>query len=153
MPGRVKRYFPHYSFFKAVTRFTIYPNELPKSAHNVKYYTFSYFSIDKSGYRAAFSEEDYELLQARQWGIYNVELFGEQYLYDGNNKKYLDRNEVNQRGINFFDELLPPEDDDGQYYFLAYNMCDSGTFYVYSGVLCNDEKREIIEFTYRLCSS
>ena len=153
MPGRVKRYFPHYSFFKAATRFTIYPNELPKSAHNVKYYTFTYFTIDKSGYRAAFSQEDYELHQTRRWEKYNVKFAGEHYLYDRENKKYLDRDEMSQRGANFLDELLPPEEDDGQYYFLAYEMCDGGSLYTYSGVLCNDEKREIIEFTYRLCSS
>ena len=49
--------------------------------------------------------------------------------------------------MNFLDDLLPVEEDDGQYYYLAY-LCSDGSYYLYSGVLCNDEKQEILEFSY-----
>ncbi len=153
MPGRVKRHFPHYIFFSTISYYTLYPDILPLSAHNIKYYNFHYFSIDKSGYRASFSEKDYEMLKEQQKGKYNGEYPWEHYLYDGENKRYLNREEVIERGIDYFDELLPAEEEDGQYYFLAYSLCDSGDSYTYDGVICNDETNEIIEFSYQLVKS
>jgi len=150
MPGRVKRYFPNYFFFSAISKHAVYPNVLPLSAHNLRYYNFEFFFITKNGYKATLAEADYEKIKTRQWEIYSHGLPNDHHLYDGKNKLYLNKNEVYKRGVDFLDDLLPPEEDDGQYYFLAYSYCDGGgSYYTYSGVLCNDEKHEILEFTYR----
>ncbi len=147
MPGRVKRYFPNYLFFSALTMYEVFPDVLPLSAHNLRYYNYRSYNIKKSGYKATFSARDYEKIKAKQWEIYNTGHAGEYHLYDGKNKLYLDREDMSQRGLDFLDDLLPLEDDDGQYYNLAY-LCNDGSYYVYCGVICNDEKQEILEFSY-----
>ena len=145
MPGRVKRYFPNYIFFSALTG--CYPDVLPLSAHNIRYYSFDLFYIDQSGYKATLSKADYEKLKARQWNIYSTGLSNEHHLHDGVNKLYINRDDLKQNKIDFIDELLPLEEDDGNYYFLAYSLCDVDNYYLYSGVICNDEKNEILEFS------
>lgn len=54
-----------WSYQNSLTRadFTIYAKELPESAHNIKYYFYEGFLVDKSGYRASDSNTDYEQMK------------------------------------------------------------------------------------------
>ncbi len=132
------------SFFKRAYRH-VYPKELPESAHDIHYYFYEGFFVDKSGYRASFSQEDYELLKENRLEAYHLDGM---YRYSGGSKQYLDRERLKQQKITFIDKILPVEKDDGNYYFLAYHMHEDDQLYSYHGVLCNDEICGIVEFTW-----
>ena len=140
-----RTYFVTYQSFNKVTDWTLYPKVLPKSAHDVHYYYYEAFLTDKSGYRASFSQEDYELLKENRLEAYHLD---DMYRYSGGSKQYLDRERLKQQKITFIDKILPVEKDDGNYYFLAYDLYEDDRLYSYDGVLCNDEICGIVQFTW-----
>ena len=58
-----RTHFMNYQSFDKRADFTTYPNELPSSAHGLKYYYYEGFLADKSGYHVSYSQEDYELMK------------------------------------------------------------------------------------------
>ncbi len=149
MPGRVKRYFPNYLFFSALNEHELYPNVLPLSAHNIRYYEFDSYYTDKSGYKATFSEKDYQILKAKQWEKYSGPFAGDRYIYSNGTKQYLNRDTLLQDRIDFIETLLLLDEDDGHYYYLVYDVCRRDNYFICHCLLCNDEKCELIELTYR----
>ncbi|MDE6014176.1 MAG: hypothetical protein K2H41_00550 [Acetatifactor sp.] len=141
-----RTHFWNYKIFNMWTDFTAYPKELPESAHNIKYYYYEGFLADKNGYRVSYSQEDYEVMKANRLSVYDTNY--PKYCYDGGAKIYLDREYMKQRRIDFFDKLLPEEQDDGQYYFLVDSLYEDQELYSYACVLCNDETCEMIEISY-----
>ncbi len=125
-----RTHFWSFKTFNIWTDFTVYPKELPESAHNIKYYYYEGFWTDKNGYRVSY------------YTAYP------KYCYDGGPKVYLDRKLMIQRRIDFFDRLLPEEQDDGQYYYLVDCLYEDQELYSYQCVLCNDETCEMIEISY-----
>lgn len=142
-----RTHFWNYKAFLMWTDFTVYPIELPESAHNIKYYYYEGFLTDKSGCRVSYSQEDYEKMKENRLSAYDTD-YPEKYCYDGKSKIYLDREYMQQRRIDFFDKLLPEEQDDGQYYFLVDRLYEDHQLYSYHCVLCNDVTCEIIEISY-----
>lgn len=142
-----RTHFWNYKIFNMWTDFTAYPRELPESAHNIKYYYYEGFLADKNGYRVSYSQEDYEIMKENRLMVYSplVELG---YCYDGGTKQYLEREQMQKQRVDFLDILLPEEHDDGQYYYLAYSLCETQELYSYHCVLCNDETCEMIEISY-----
>ncbi|MDE6014174.1 MAG: hypothetical protein K2H41_00540 [Acetatifactor sp.] len=146
---RTKTHFWNYQLFNMYTDFTIYPKELPESAYNIKYYYYEGLLADKSGYRVTYSREDYEQMKESRLIAYNPYLPELGYCYDGGVKHYLDRKQMKERRIDFLDKLLPEEQDDEQYYCLAYGLCETQEIYSYHCIFCNDETCEILEISCR----
>ncbi|MDE6014175.1 MAG: hypothetical protein K2H41_00545 [Acetatifactor sp.] len=144
-----RRYFLSYHSFDERVDFSVYPNELLESAHDIKYYFYEGFFADKSGYRVAYSQEDYKLMKESRWDFYAGLADTEgKYCYDGGTKQYLDWKQMQAWKIDFLDQLLLDKEDDGNYYILAYLMCETQEIYLYHCVLCNDEACEMIEISY-----
>ena len=147
---KTKTHFFSYQLFAAGAQWTIYPRKLPKSAQELCYYCYEGYMADKSGFHAAFSDEDYELMKDERMSAYHLEYPG-RYSYDGHNKMYLDRRQLEDAKVDFLDWLIPEETDNGKYYYLIYCQSGDSAIYNYSAVLCNDETNEIVELTCRIC--
>ena len=142
-------YFLSYkSFVKRTTQHS-FPKELPESAHDIQYYFYEGFFADKSGYHAAFSREEYELMKENRLAAFEIYLPDDGYCYDGSTKLYFDREQLKQQRINYIDNILPEESGDDEYYILAYGLFENSEIYSYDGVLCKDETCEIVEFSCR----
>lgn len=141
-----RTHFWSFKTFNIWTDFTVYPKELPESAHNIKYYYYEGFWTDKNGYRVSYSQEDYKIMKNNRLSICDTAY--PKYCYDGGPKVYLDREFMKQRRIDFFDRLLPEEQDDGQYYYLVDCLYEDQELYSYQCVLCNDETCDMIEISY-----
>ena len=144
-----RRHFLSYQDFQKRADFAAFEKELPKSAHDIKYYVYSGFLVDKSGYRVSYSQEDYEMVKKSRWDSQApfIDIEGV-YCYDGINKQYLDWQKLEERRINFLNQLLPEEQDNGCYYILTYSFCETREVYHFGCVLCNDETCEMIELSY-----
>lgn len=140
--------FRSYSQFVKVADWTFYDQVLPESAHDMRYYYYEGGFDDTSGYHAAFSAEDYESEKKRLWESYKER--SPEYLYNGSEKIYLDREEIKEARVDFLDILLPEDKDNGEFYFLIYGLPrESREIYNYEAVLCNDSTYEIIELSCR----
>ena len=149
-PKTWTHFFSYSQFYKAV-KFTRYKENLPKSAYDMRYYYYEGWFSDISGYHAAFTAEDYEMMKENQLNMYDNHS-PRKYLYDGIEKKYLDREQIKAMKIDYLDVLLPEDKGDDQFYFLAYDFPTlSSEVYEYDAVLCNDETNEIIELSCRIC--
>ena len=146
-------YFWNYKSFIKRTSYNIFPRELPESAHDIQYYFYEGFFADKSGYHAAFSREEYELMKEERLEIYDQDYGWEIYCYDGGTKLYFDREQLKQKRINFIDNILSEESGDDEYYILAYQLFEDSEIYSYEGVICKDETCEIVEFSCRCVKS
>lgn len=142
-----RTHFWNYKTFNMWTDFTAYPRELPESAHNIKYYYYEGFLTDKSGYRVAYSHEDYDKMKENRLINYTSD-YPQIYCYTGQEKQYLKREQLLEWRIDFLNRLLPPEQDDGNYYVLGYHLSESQEVYSFDCVLCNDEACEMIEISY-----
>lgn len=142
-----RTHFWSYRSFKKRADFTIYAKELPESAHNIRYYFYEGFLTDKSGYRVSYSSEDYEQMKSNRLAVYNS-VRQEVYCFDDGVKQYLNRKQMEERRIDFLNKLLPEKQDNGQYYYLAYDLFETEEVYAYHCVLCNDETCEMIEISY-----
>lgn len=94
-------HFWSYQIFFNRVDFTIYAKELPESAHNIKYYFYEGFLVDKSGYRASDSNTDYEQMK-KCLAVYNPVRSGV-YCFDNGKKQYLNRQHLEEKRINFLD--------------------------------------------------
>ncbi len=142
-----RTHFWNYKIFNMWTDFTAYPRELPESAHNIKYYYYEGFLVDKSGYHVAYSREDYDQMKDNRLINYKYD-YPEIYYYNGDEKRYLNPEKMREWRIDFLDKLLPKEQKDGQYYFLGYYLSEGQEVYAFDCVLCNDETCEMIEISY-----
>ena len=147
---KTRTHFLSYRFFVAETQWTIYRNELPKSAKDLRYYYYEGVMADKNGFHASFSQEDYEMMKEDRLATYHP---GDPctYNYDGVNKVYLDWGQMEEWKVDYVDQLIPKEKDDGHYYYLIYAMTDASSVYHYGAVLCNDETCEMVELSCRIC--
>lgn len=146
-----QRIFWSYQSFLNQADFSVYEQELPESARDLRYYYYEGFFADKSGYHAAFSQEDYEIMKENRLAKYTPWIEYGDYCYDGGPKLYLDYDQMEQQRIDFLNKIMVQ--GEGGYYFLAYSLFENEQEYSFNGVLCNDETCEIVEFTCRVCSS
>lgn len=142
-----RTHFWTYQSFQRKADFTTYPTKLPESAHDIKYYFYEGFLADKSGYRAVFSREDYEVMKENRLASFDPDFPWEVYCYDGEVKQYVDREQLKRQRINYIDKIFPKDADDSEYYFLAYSLVEDDQLYAYHGVFCNDAACEMIEFS------
>lgn len=142
-----RTHFGSYQNFLNRADFVAYPKELPESAHNIEYYYYEGFLTDKSGYRVAYSHEDYDKMKDNRLINYTSD-YPQIYCYTGQKKQYLKREQMLEWRIDFLNRLLPLEQDDGNYYFLGYCLSESQEVYSFDCVLCNDETCEMIELSY-----
>ena len=147
---KTRTHFLSYKLFVAETQWTIYRDELPKSAKNMRYYYYEGMMADKNGFHASFSKEGYEMMKEDRLTVYHP---GEPctYNYDGINKVYLDRKQMEEWKVDYLDQLIPPKKDDGHYFYLLYDLSDGSSVYDYKAVLCNDETHEMVELSCRIC--
>ena len=142
--------FRSYQEFSNNAEWTVYAPILPKSAYNIYYYYYEGFFSDRNGYHASFSSEDYEAMKLNCLHRYLPDFEGT-YCYDGETKNYLDREQIKKMKVDYLDQLLPVENDNGQFYNFISEVSDSGEVYHYRTVLCNDDTFEIVELSCRIC--
>jgi len=121
---QIDRLFWRYGDFLEKTVGTSYCQELPESAHDTEYYNYRELGIDKSGYRAAFSEEDYATVKQERMKYYETSTFdnqyssesvGERYVYSENDKQYLNSIDLREKRIDYLDVLLTEEESENFY--------------------------------------
>lgn len=147
VPG-TKRFFPCYMLFRATADNEVYLEKLPSTAYDVEYYVYEKFFLDKSGYRMKVSPEEYEQAKQTLYNKYNNEYITATYSYDGISKKMLSSEEMKNMHVEFLEELLTDDSSENQYYILTVDRCEPPRIDLFSGVICNDESCEIIQFTY-----
>ena len=148
VPG-TKRFFGGYWHFKATVDWDAYPEKLPRTASDIKYYVYEYWLLDKSGFSMTLSQEDYEKAKRELVYQYDFETSYECYMYDGVTKRYLNHVDVEEWGVDYLDEIMQEPSKEAQYYYLGYHLCpDMPSGSVYEGILCNDGNCEIVMFNY-----
>ena len=147
VPG-TKRFFPCYMLFRATADNEVYLEKLPSTAYDVEYYVYEKFFLDKSGYRMNVSPEEYEQTKQTLYNKYNNEYITATYSYDGISKKMLSSEEMKNMHVDFLEELITKDSNVNHYYILTSIKCESSKMDTFSGVICNDESCEIIQFTY-----
>ena len=147
MPG-TKCCFPSYWLFRMTADEENYLKKLPDSAHDLKYYVKEGLFKDKSGYKMALSVADYKKAKQELLDTYCSDYPMDYiYCYDGNEKRALDIEYMEELQVDFLDEFLALQTDLKKYYILAEFPQNLDSKERYCGVICNDETCEIIEFT------
>lgn len=159
VPHIGRLYWRHKDFLEDTHR-TSYCQDLPGSVSDTEYYVFEEDSIYKSGYRVAFSAEDYTTVKQERMEYYLTALFdseyaddyvGERYVYSDDHKQYLNSINLEDKRIDYLDVLLTEEK--GDFYLGCSRFKDHEEKcpcfrYQYDAVLFNDKTHEIIELSY-----
>lgn len=157
----VRRMFWEYNSFVVETYQTSYYEEMLSSFHNPAYFVYKGTQIYKSGYRVAFSAEDYALVKKERMEYYQTALFeckyaddyvGERYVCSDGEKQYLNSVNLEDKRIDYLDALLT-EEEKGKFYLGCSRFKDHEKnyyyqYYRYDAVLFNDETCEMIEISY-----
>jgi len=147
IPG-TKRFFPCYMLFSATADNEVGLEWLPATAYDVEYYVYEKFFLDKSGYRMKVAPDEYEQVKQTLYNMYNNEHITATYSYDGAHKKMMSSEEMKNMHVEFLEELITKDSNVNHYYILISIKCESSKMDTFSGVICNDESCEIIQFTY-----
>ncbi|MBQ8281006.1 MAG: hypothetical protein IJZ25_01220 [Lachnospiraceae bacterium] len=128
-----------------------FPDKLPESADGLEFYWFEGNFDDKAGYYSKLSESDYQMIKQdsieRYKSYYSESLTTEFYLCENDNGLYVHESELENRGIDFLEEILPETSSINDYYFIAYVKNEGGSYDRYNCILGNDATNEIIEFS------
>lgn len=155
----VRRMFWEYNSFVVETYQTSYCEEMPSSFHNPAYFVYKGTQIYKSGYRAAFSKEDYEKVKQERIEYYQTSTFdseyepvGDIYIYTEDYKQYLKSQCIPSERIDYLDVLLTEEEKE-KFYLGCFRFKNREEkcpyfYYRYDAVLFNDETCEMIELSY-----
>lgn len=144
-----RTHFSSYRMFVKSSEFARYPTELPKSACDIQYYYYEGGFSDVNGYHATLSDKDYEGMKQERLYYYK-DCTSRGYNYDGNTKRYLDKEQIKELKVDYLDKITKEGMIDSRFYFLAYDFpLISNDIYHYVAVLCNDETKEIIEISCR----
>lgn len=151
-PNIGRLYWRHNDFMNDTYRAS-YCLEIPESMHDTEYFVYEGQQIFKSGYKAAFSEEDYEKVKQERLAYYQTSTFDSKYdpvgaisIYSEDSKKYLDSRCIPGERIDYLDKLLP-EEEKGQFY-LGCSRLKEQWHYRYDAVFFCDERCEMIEVSY-----
>ncbi len=83
-----RSWFRSYESFVKHTERAGFCKELPDSAHDMKYYVYEGFLVDKCGYKATFTMEDYEQFKAERLQMYRGFSETNSYCYAEETKRY-----------------------------------------------------------------
>lgn len=153
-----------YTFFLSYEHFckkahNYFLNETkPDSADNLKYYWYNGYFNKLRGIRMTLSQEDYEKEKEyyMNWCLErnSVVVSGvETYVYNAADIKYVDGEELKEKGLEFIDSLI--DLDQYAYYYIVMednytNKSDGRDIVSGRGVLANDEIGELLIYSYQL---
>lgn len=147
-------YFFSYEQFKKADNYFLNETK-PASADHLKYYWYNGWFNKFRGIRMTLSEEDY---QKEKEYYMNLPLGStipgvEIYLYNAADMKYVDGDELEEKGLGFIKSMI--DLDKYTYYYVVVkdnytNKRDDKDIDVGRGVLANDETRELLVYSYKL---
>lgn len=145
---RSRQKFWSYESFNRRTERASFPESLPSSAHNLSYYIYEGYFSDACGYYASLSEEEYTSLKEDRTEYYQTAVDnGQGYCYEDGEKIGLSMSDMNEKRIDFLEQLVPA-DKMAEFYLLCEESYNNSELYNYQGILCKDETCEIIELSF-----
>ena len=145
-----RRWFINYSAFKNKTAGTLehYPQELPVSAENIKYFYYTGWFDKKTGISFTINKEEYQ--KFKETSLYSYTADKEKYQEEFQHAKdeYILKKRDNEPEDWEWDIIFHDAADD--YTIVVYKKVESAGESCYlSGIFCNDSTNEIVLFAFK----
>lgn len=145
-----KQKFNGYSDFREKVECPFFADSLPESAEKAKYYQHSGWFKKTCGYSAILSYEDYcewKKNSEERYHLYNTNAVTEFYQYSSYDKKSLYSFFPEEDELGFLNDFC--SNDKSNYYIFSEIREYNSAYDYHYGIICNDNKNEIIEFYYK----